>query len=39
VIEGNSDCAPECIDGSACYFAQCVFELGEDLLDGIEIRL
>src|SRR6202035_2524932 len=24
--------------GSACHFAQCVFELGEDLLDGIEVR-
>src|ERR1700682_5950542 len=22
----------------ACHFAQCVFELGEDLLDGIEVR-
>ena len=29
---------PECIDGSAYHFAQCVFELDEDLLDGIEVR-
>ena len=38
VIEGDSDCVPECIDGSVCHFAQCVFELGEDLLDWIEVR-
>ena len=38
VIEGDSDCFPESIDGSACHLAQCVFELGEDLLDGIEVR-
>jgi hypothetical protein len=25
IANGNSDCVPECIDGSACHFAQCVF--------------
>jgi hypothetical protein len=38
VIEGNSDCVPECIDGSGCHFGQCAFELGEDLFDRIEVR-
>ncbi len=38
VIEGNSDGVPECIDGSAGHFAQCVFELGENLFYRVEVR-
>jgi hypothetical protein len=38
VIESNSDAIPQSIDGSAGHFAQCVFELGKDLFDGIEVR-
>ena len=36
-IEQGTDAPPRCFDGSFCGFPEQVFQLGEDLLDRIEV--
>jgi len=36
-IEQGTDALPRCFDGSLCGFSEQVLELGEDLLDRIEV--
>ena len=36
-IEQLADCGPDGLDGSRGGFAQQVLELGEDLLDGVQV--
>ena len=38
-VEGLADGVPEGVDGAGCRGAKQGFELGEDLLDRIEVRV
>ena len=37
MVEEFSDLSPSCLDGSLCGFSEQVFELGEDLIDRVQV--
>ena len=37
LVDCDADSVPQGVDGSPRHFAQCVFDLGEDLFDGVHV--